>query len=135
MTLIVADQPGIVVLGHALVRPSLGLVAGAIALYLTVRSVRAFASHTASGLAAVSLTVVASAFWVAGIALFLGPIPGIVLAFASIAAGDALGAYWFPSARPYCVALALASAAFVFLFATGLWLPVGEAIGQFWSTV
>ena len=135
MTLILTTQPGIVVLAHAVVRPFLGLVAGASALYLTVRSVRAFLDRAASGMAAVSLTIAAAAFWVAGVALFVGPIPAIVLAFALIAGGAALCARWFPTARPYWVGLAFLTALFVFLFATGLWLPVGAAIGEFWATI
>ncbi len=116
MTLILAAQPGIVILAHAVVRPFLGLVAGVIALLLTVRSARAFASRAAPGLAAVSLAVLSAAFWVAGLALFLGPIPGIVLAFALFAGGAALCAYWFPSARPYWIALAVRVHFFFLLF-------------------
>ena len=93
------------------VRPILGVVAGVIAYFPTVRSARAFASRAASGLAAVSLAVLAAAFWVVGATLLAGPIPGIVLVSALITGGAALCAYWFPSARPYCVAVVLASAA------------------------
>ena len=135
MTLILAVQPGIAILAHAVVRPFLGLVAGVIALLLTVRSARAFASRAPSGLAAVALAVLSAAFWVAGLALFLGPIPGIVLASALFAGGAALCSYWFPSARPYWVAVAVACAVFVLLFATGLWLPLGGVVGEFWATL
>lgn len=99
----------------ALAHVVISLIAGAIALYLTVRTAHAFASRLASGLAAVSLAVLAAAFWVTGLELIAGHIAAIVLAFALIAASAALCAYWFPAARPYCVGLAFFSALFVLL--------------------